>query len=287
MPTQLEQLKRYKKLIAERGGKKIKKKRVVMKRPRSIRFLERDYLRDLLPLIAYAKQLVTAELVPVIERSVARVKTLKNRSDSAATRLDDWVDDVENTMAEIRLRFGRRFNKDFLQDIAGRHARKINGENKRAFSAAIEKEYKIPPISLDAWQAEAMKAFVKENVDLITSIPSTSFEQIEKIVMRDVQAGTLTSDIADKIQERFNVSESRAALIARDQTNKFNGNLTELRQTSLGITKYVWSTIIDGRERPEHRANNGKEFEWKNPPATGHPGEDINCRCTALAVFDE
>ncbi len=46
-------------------------------------------------------------------------------------------------------------------------------------------------------------------------------------------------------------------------------------------THYVWRTRGDGKVRATHAANNGRIFSWDNPPPTGHPGEDYNCRCTA------
>lgn len=46
-------------------------------------------------------------------------------------------------------------------------------------------------------------------------------------------------------------------------------------------TQYIWRTRGDGKVRAAHAANNGRIFSWENPPATGHPGEDFNCRCTA------
>ncbi len=46
-------------------------------------------------------------------------------------------------------------------------------------------------------------------------------------------------------------------------------------------TQYIWRTRGDGKVRASHAANNGRIFSWDNPPATGHPGEDFNCRCTA------
>lgn len=46
-------------------------------------------------------------------------------------------------------------------------------------------------------------------------------------------------------------------------------------------TQYIWRTRGDGKVRAAHAANNGRIFSWDNPPATGHPGEDYNCRCTA------
>ena len=46
-------------------------------------------------------------------------------------------------------------------------------------------------------------------------------------------------------------------------------------------THYIWRTSGDNKVRASHAANNGKIFAWDNPPETGHPGEDYNCRCTA------
>ena len=33
-----------------------------------------------------------------------------------------------------------------------------------------------------------------------------------------------------------------------------------------------------------HAANNRKVFSWDNPPPTGHPGYDYNCRCGAAPI---
>lgn len=47
---------------------------------------------------------------------------------------------------------------------------------------------------------------------------------------------------------------------------------------------YRWHTSGDDRVRPSHAANEGKIFAWANPPATGHPSEEANCRCWAEPV---
>lgn len=44
---------------------------------------------------------------------------------------------------------------------------------------------------------------------------------------------------------------------------------------------YVWRTKGDDKVRTSHKENNGKIFTRDNPPATGHPGLDYNCRCIA------
>ena len=47
---------------------------------------------------------------------------------------------------------------------------------------------------------------------------------------------------------------------------------------------YIWRTRQDNKVRSSHAANDGRVFSWDNPPSTGHPGEDYNCRCWAEAV---
>lgn len=51
---------------------------------------------------------------------------------------------------------------------------------------------------------------------------------------------------------------------------------------AMDTAPYVWRTRRDARVRPSHRMNDGRIFSRSNPPDTGHPGEDYNCRCEAV-----
>ena len=58
---------------------------------------------------------------------------------------------------------------------------------------------------------------------------------------------------------------------------------TPIRLKQAGMTdRYVWRTRRDERVRRSHRMNDGRVFSWTDAPATGHPGEDYNCRCEAV-----
>lgn len=94
-------------------------------------------------------------------------------------------------------------------------------------------------------------------------------------------------DIRDLLLDRGNVSESRAELIARDQTLKLNGAIAKANQEASGITRYMWSTSKDERVRPTHRALEGQVFAWASPPPVGHPGQDFQCRCVAMPVLGD
>ncbi|MEM9717039.1 MAG: glycosyl hydrolase 108 family protein [Pseudomonadota bacterium] len=53
------------------------------------------------------------------------------------------------------------------------------------------------------------------------------------------------------------------------------------KKQTQSTTHYIWRARDDDKVRSSHSANNGKVFAWNNPPETGHPGEDFNCRCWA------
>ena len=97
--------------------------------------------------------------------------------------------------------------------------------------------------------------------------------------------GMRVEELQRKLEERGDISESRAELVARDQTLKLNGAITQIRQENAGIDAYTWSTSLDERVREEHVALEGQTFSWASPPAVGHPGEDYQCRCVAIPVI--
>lgn len=51
---------------------------------------------------------------------------------------------------------------------------------------------------------------------------------------------------------------------------------------SVDTAQYVWRTQQDDKVRGAHRANDGRVFSWSDPPPTGHPGKEFNCRCQAI-----
>jgi SPP1 gp7 family putative phage head morphogenesis protein len=131
-----------------------------------------------------------------------------------------------------------------------------------------------------------IEAAVVANASLIKSLPSQAIEKLRGRVLNDVARGTRYETLAKDIADQFDITDRRAKLIARDQMSKVNAAITEAKQKALGIAKYEWVTSGDERVRESHADNNGKVFEWDNPPDTGHPGDDVNCRCIAVPVIE-
>ena len=149
----------------------------------------------------------------------------------------------------------------------------------------------------DAILGDFYKTTLKEwtdlNVDLIKSIPKNSLGEMEDIVLNGFKGGKTTKTIMNDIQHTYGVSRNKARFLARDQMAKLNSEIAQKQQTSAGVKEYIWSSSGDGRVRDRHKELNGKKFKWSEPPIvdkkTGrraHPGEDYQCRCVALPVFD-
>jgi len=141
----------------------------------------------------------------------------------------------------------------------------------------------------DFMAAKPLKPMIEEwartNASLISNATNATIDQVSELVVEAQASGMSTKALTNAVQRRLQVSESRARLIARDQLGTLNGNLNQQRQTSLGLTEYIWETSQDERVRPEHALRQGLRFSWDDPPFDGHPSEPIQCRCVARPVI--
>lgn len=225
-------------------------------------------------------------LVPQLPRLLSLVEADKPRLDSAddlkreLSRINDLIDDVLSTE---RLRR--------MVDKAARDVADFNkGELNRQFRAGLG----VDLLHGEPYLRQQLEMFTEDNTRLITSLAQEHLDQVGGIVMRAARTGQRVESLADELQTRFGVTESKAELLARDQVGKLNGELTQLRQQSVGITEYEWSTSRDERVRSRHAELEGTSHGWNDPPVvderTGrraHPGQDFQCRCTALPKVDD
>jgi hypothetical protein len=128
--------------------------------------------------------------------------------------------------------------------------------------------------------------------------------EIEALTEQAVTSGWSLSMLEEKIKGLDEKLESRARFIAHDQIGKLNGEITRCRMEAAGLSMYVWSTSGDERVRESHQLideglcrlddstvyspDGGKT--WIDRPADWcqlHPNQDYQCRCTALAYWNE
>lgn len=192
--------------------------------------------------------------------------------------------DVEEIIDSLREQWADKWPREKIAKLADGYgdqvsvyqATQLNRQLKGAIGSALSTDV----VGDEPWLAKSAADFTRENVALIQSVQRRYFDEIETLVARGLADGERWENLVEQISERGKVSESRAKLIARDQAGKFYGDLNRVRQTDLGITRFIWRDVGDNRVREEHALLNGRSFTWADAP-DGGPGEAINCRCYA------
>ena len=171
------------------------------------------------------------------------------------------------------------------EDEARNMTVRINAAHKARFTKQMRRYFGVrvdllrdTPINLDA--------VVTNNVNLVKTIPERLHGKLQQELTKlaidkpfDRQA------LSRMLAKEFKIEGYNLRRLVRDQTSKLTGALNEARQTEVGVARYQWQTSEDERVRPTHQDNNGKVFAWASPPPeTGHPSNDVQCRCVPLPV---
>lgn len=225
-------------------------------------------------------ELVNARLLPALPRLSAEAQAM------FPTKLDDWVSEAENILAQI-LQQVLEGTGD-ADDIATGIAHDVSDANMDGFKRQLKVVFGTDVVQIpQPWLNQQVKSFAAENTKLIKSIPEQYLDRVGNLIQKEFRQGTDHRKIAVEIQETFDVPRNRAKTVARDQVGSLNGTLTQLRNQEMGLAEYEWLTAGDERVRASHAERDGKTFRWDKPPPDGNPGQPINCRCTALPVVTD
>ncbi len=280
-------------------GKKIIPARYRMKFPE---IAEREYVRLANEYMAIEKD-VLLKYIPELKRILdeGTQYNTDSRKDNEKKRKTARFSGIDNTIVrlgilfdsmqkELDSAFGLYDLKRRVNDIANLDHKLTVAEWKKAVSRTLGIDILSDYYSGDFYR-EMLAKWVSANVDLIKTVSKESLRSLKEKVYSDYMNGRSTTDIVKKLQRQYGMDKRRARLIARDQTAKLNADITQSQQRDAGVSQYKWSTSLDGRVRKSHRALGGKIFNWDEPPETDggrrcHPGEDYQCRCCAIPIFD-
>lgn len=231
-------------------------------------------------------------LVAQIERARGAITDLKRELPALLAAHNSRTDADEpkrarELIARARKQLEHALDNSAVEDLAKQFATKTQTYQRIQLGRQTKAALGADVFAGDPGLRKLTDGFVSENVALIKNLPQKVMDEIEALTTRAFTSGTLHPDLAKEIEDRLQVGESRARLIARDQIGKLYGQTNAARQQSLGITKFVWRTAHDERVRPEHVALDGQTFEFATGAGEeGLPGEPICCRCFADPVFD-
>lgn len=205
-----------------------------------------------------------------------------------ANRRDNGVTQNAFRVLREKLYNSKLFTKviDSLQSVFPRIEKQIV---KEITSGYQRKGFPVPSLQLQA-DSSKLKQSITENVNLIKAIVDKHSKNLEKAVYEGIRTGSNFDIIIKEVEKQSNNGKAYAEFVARDQVAKAYADIAKEKQTNSGITKYEWVATEDDRTRPSHLELDEKIFSWDRPPMIDgrplHPGEDYQCRCIALPVFD-
>lgn len=179
----------------------------------------------------------------------------------------------------------------------GRMAKAIEEAHKRGFDRYGSWSVRAMGLKDDASLfRQAMDLFLaRYSAEKVTMVTRTTKEIIARELLRGVQNGEGTMKLARRIREAAKLNTWRAAMIARTETQFAAQYGARSMVETLGLKPdKEWSTVLDGRERPDHAAADGQVVGFDEPFRVGsvsmlHPGDVnapaeqvVNCRCVVL-----
>ena len=191
-------------------------------------------------------------------------------------RVDDGVDNLESIFNTFDASLNPVVDSR-IQEIIRGIPEGIEQFNAAQWQKIINAKLGIDLFVNEPWLEPMIKAWNRTNVRLIKNMLEDERKSVETIVFRNYSNGARHTTMIEEIQKAFNTTENRARLIARDQTNKLNGDLMKQRQEDIGITHYFWRDSDDERVRPTHQKFDGQRFPWEKGSPEGNPGQPIQC----------
>lgn len=248
------------------------------------RGVEAKYRKDMQRMVREMRKSVEYWLRAGYRKYPPRMATLVEQAQDASPSAS-----IKRILDDLAKRWTERFD-EWAPKIAEAYLQGMFKTSDSAFRQALKDagwavEFKMTPAVRDAFNAS-----LEENIGLIRSIPEKYLQQVEGVVMRSYGAGRDLETMVKGLRELYPVTNRRAELIARDQSNKANAVVNRARQMELGITEAVWMHSHAGKNpRPDHVAANGKRYKiaegCKISGQFIQPGEAVNCRCTSRPIL--
>lgn len=256
---------------------------------------EAAYKSDLVKVIRYIRE-ETARIFPNLESLAEEAESQKK---------DAWADEINAGIKALRLSVDKKVTEKDSEALAGEVAQNIGAWNDGQWRKTMKKVMGVDIFQAEPYLRDMYSNFVAQNTSLIKSMADDAVKRVEASIRGDITAGARVGTIKKNLRKQFDISESKARLIARDQVGKLNGDLQRAKQTSVGISKYIWRTSEDERVRGTHSPLNGRVCRWDDAsvywnesskswsPRSNigavslHPGQDYQCRCYGEPYFDD
>lgn len=241
------------------------------------RLLEATYKKDLVRVVKPLFDQIRDNIMPMLSSFISE--------HAVNVKTDAWPDQIERLIDSLRITINK--NADIAMTHAFDIGQNVSMFNREQWRKVTKSVIGVELLQSEPWLDSHLRSFAFNNAALIKNAQEQTVTRVSDVVRTGVLSGRRHTEIAKDLYGEIDKTKKHVRFIARDQVSKLNGELSGLRQQSVGIEEYTWKTALDERVRDNHRSKEGKRFKWSEPPTdTGHPGYDYQCRCYAEPVFD-
>jgi len=152
----------------------------------------------------------------------------------------------------------------------------------------------IEPELTKAQKTEIAKLYTNNMQYYVKNWAENEISEMRQKVQKLVLQGYRQDAVSEMLQKDYGIAKRKAAFLARNETGIMLAEYKKVTYKAMGFDKFIWRTVVDGKERELHYRLNGTTWSWDNPPVIdertlqkGLPGETYNCRCTAQPYTDD
>lgn len=211
----------------------------------------------------------------------------KQLTDAAPSRLvldvDETTYEAFRNLIRAMVRTASQQVTELIQLEGQRHTKQWMASARKAMSVDLSAVVSEGDIATYLEQAAL------RNASLITNVGDDIIKRVTQETTTALIQGRSATQLKDVLKQQLGFVDSRARLIAQDQTSKLTSDLNRIRHQQAGIESYIWRTSHDERVRPRHAALEGKQYKYGEPTGAEEglpPGQPIRCRCVAQAIVE-
>ena len=212
------------------------------------------------------------------------------------TRFVKKIDNLDIKI--VKLLSEKPWEKFLLSDLFDKAIYRMDKE----FRKNVETITIQPKVS--EFQAEKISSEWQKNLERdIKGFTIEKTQELRELIRESYFKGDRYGALVKSIQRIKRVSDSKAEFLARNETNNLAAAYQGARYVEAGIPGYYWKAVagtVDHPTRHRHKelsqmSDRGKIFYWDKPPVTteegqpqrrNNPGQDYNCRCSAIPVYE-
>jgi SPP1 gp7 family putative phage head morphogenesis protein len=238
---------------------------------------ERSYLAQARRIGQEVARGIREIIIPAYQRRIAQL------SDALTVDADESATEALRLITAAMIRSVNNQIAQLLKLEGDRHTKAWMTSARKAFGVDLSSVVKEEDLT------DFLEVVSVRNASLIKGMGDDLLKRVAQETTSALLAGDSVSNLQVRLKKQLEINDSRARLIARDQTSKLTSDLNRKRHQQAGVESYIWRTSQDERVRPRHSKLEGTKYRYGEPTGAEEglpPGQPIQCRCNAQGVVE-